>query len=277
VAASSAARPDPSNRRARSSCAPGPLPRNSCGATPADLANLLKSHLVRLVHYAALMDVSTPLVTAAAAGFVGSLHCAAMCGPLALAAGMPGGRFDARATGQYLAGRFASYAAVGALMGALGAHALCRLPVQPAQWIAVALVAGAAAWRGVSLLRARRAAASAPVAIGKRPARPGLAARLYARLPRRAGALGLVTGVLPCGMLVPAWALAATSARADVGALVMLVFAAASLPGLLLPLVSRGALARVTHRMPAVVPGLAWCALAAWIALRPLLGSVHHH
>jgi sulfite exporter TauE/SafE len=222
------------------------------------------------------MDVSTPLLTAAAAGFVGSLHCAAMCGPLAMAAGMPGGRFEASATGQYLAGRFVSYAAVGALMGALGAHALCRLPVQPAQWIAVALVAGAAAWRGISLLRARRApAAPAPVGIGKR--RVGLAARLYARLPRRAGALGLVTGVLPCGMLVPAWALAATSARADVGALVMLVFAAASLPGLLLPLVSRGALARVTRRMPAFVPGLAWCALAAWIALRPLLGSVHHH
>jgi sulfite exporter TauE/SafE len=224
------------------------------------------------------MDLGTTLVTAAAAGFVGSLHCAAMCGPLALAAGTPGGRFEARATGQYLLGRFASYAAVGALMGTLGAHALCRLPVRPAQWIAVVLVAGSAAWRGISLLRARRRpAAASPVRIGARPRRNGPTAWILARLPRRAAALGLVTGILPCGMLLPAWALAASSARTEVGALVMIVFAAASLPGLLLPLVSRGALARVSQRLPAVVPGLAWCALAAWIALRPLLGSVHHH
>jgi sulfite exporter TauE/SafE len=224
------------------------------------------------------MEPTAAIAAAAAAGLLGSLHCAAMCGPIAIAAGSrPDGSTDLGATGAYLAGRLASYAALGALFGALGAHALCRLPVGTAQWIAVVLVAGAAGYRGVSLLRARRRPAAAVVALRTRPPRRSLTARLLALVPRRAGALGLVTGVLPCGMLLPAWMLAATSARPAIGALVMLVFAATSAPGLLLPLAGRGVLARVTARLPASAPGLAWCALALWIAARPLLASVHHH
>jgi sulfite exporter TauE/SafE len=226
------------------------------------------------------MEPSAALGAAAAAGLLGSLHCAAMCGPLAIAAGArPDGSADLRATAAYLAGRFASYAALGALFGALGAHALCKLPVATAQWIAVVLVAGAAGYRGVSLLLARRAPAIAPGTVPLRtraPRRP-FTVRLLAFLPRRAGALGLATGVLPCGMLIPAWTLAAVSARPGVGALVMLTFAATSAPGLLLPLASRRVLARVTARLPASTAGLAWCALALWIAARPLLASVHHH
>ncbi len=224
------------------------------------------------------LDPSTALAAAAAAGFLGSLHCAAMCGPLAVAAATRGGRADARAAGAYLTGRFVSYAAVGALMGVLGAHALCKLPVDTAQWIAVVAVAGAAAWRGVVLLRgARPRPAPQLLALQARPPRPSLFTRLLALVPRRAGALGLVTGILPCGMLLPAWALAAGSANVVVGALVMLTFAAASTPGLLLPLVGRRALAGVATRLPARVHGLAWCLLAAWIAARPLLAHAHHH
>jgi sulfite exporter TauE/SafE len=225
------------------------------------------------------MEPTAAITAAAAAGLLGSLHCAAMCGPLAIAAGTrPDGATDLCATGVYLAGRFASYAAIGALFGAIGAHALCTLPVSQAQWIAVVLVAGAAAFRGVSLLLARRRReAPGVILLRTRPPRRTFSSRLLVLVPRRAGALGLVTGVLPCGMLLPAWMLAAGSARADIGALVMLVFAAASAPGLLLPLASRGALARFTRRLPAAAPGLAWCALALWIAARPLLASVHHH
>jgi sulfite exporter TauE/SafE len=224
------------------------------------------------------MDPQAALTTAAAAGLLGSLHCAAMCGPLAIAAGSrPDGSTDLRATAAYLGGRFLSYAALGALFGALGAHALCKLPVATAQTIAVVLVAGAAAFRGVSLLLARRARPAGTVQVGLRPPRPSITSRLFARLPRRAGVLGVATGILPCGMLIPAWTLAAVSGRPGVGALVMLVFAAASAPGLLLPLASRRVLARVTARLPGSAAGLAWCALAIWIAARPLLASVHHH
>jgi len=223
------------------------------------------------------MDVSSTLAAAAAAGFLGSLHCAAMCGPLAVAAAAPGGHVDVSATGSYLAGRFASYAAVGALMGLIGAHALCILPTTWATWLAAVLVAGLAGWRGVSLLVRGRGRAAATVPLRVRPPRRTFTARLLALVPRRAGALGLVTGVLPCGMLLPAWALAAASARPELGALVMIVFAAASTPGLLLPLLGRRALARFAARLPASAPGIAWCMLAAWIALRPFLGSVHHH
>ncbi len=228
------------------------------------------------------MELSALLLAALAAGLLGSLHCAAMCGPLALAGASSGGRPTLRGATAYLGGRFASYAAVGALMGALGQHALCRLPVAHAQLAAVVLVAGAAAWRGIGLLLARRrrpsASSSSPtVRLGTRAPRPSLYARLLARLPRRGFALGLATGVLPCGMLLPAWALAAGSTRPELGALTMLAFATASLPGLVFPLAGARLFRQLGRRLPPSVHGMAWCALAVWIALRPLLAHAHHH
>jgi hypothetical protein len=44
-----------------------------------------------------------------------------------------------------------------------------------------------------------------------------------------------------------------------------------------LPVVGRRALTRVAARLPARAHGVAWCLLAVWIALRPLLASAHHH
>jgi hypothetical protein len=224
------------------------------------------------------MPWTATLGAAAAAGALGSLHCAAMCGPLALAASTQGGRTSARATVTYAAGRFAGYAAIGALMGAIGEHALCKLPMTTAQNVAVLIVAGLTALRGLSLLWPRRPAGpEVAVRFSPRKPRRPLVARLFAVLPRQPIFLGLATAILPCGMLLPAWALAAASGSTAVGALTMVVFAAASLPVLLLPVLGRRALARLVERMPAAATGVAWCLLAAWIALRPLLGHAHHH
>jgi len=58
----------------------------------------------------------------------------------------------------------------------------------------------------------------------------------------------------------------------------MAVFSLATLPGLLVPLAGRSLLQRVVDRLPRSAFGLAWCALAAWIAVRPLLvatGACH--
>jgi sulfite exporter TauE/SafE len=194
---------------------------------------------------------------ALALGVATSLHCAAMCGPLAVAAG---GR------ARYFVGRLVSYAAAGALFGALGEHALCRLPIGTVQVAALAVVAAAALGRAFRLVRPARVRIST-----RRPRR--LLARLWAHLPRDAFALGLATGLLPCGLLVPAWALAATAGDAGAGALTMAAFALASTPGLAAPLVGRRWLPRPAPRLEAA----AWCALALWLALRPLLVAAACH
>ena len=62
------------------------------------------------------------------------------------------------------------------------------------------------------------------------------------------------------------------------GALVMFVFALATLPGLIVPLAGRRLLARLMVRLPPSAPAFAWCLLAVWIAARPLLapaGACH--
>lgn len=214
---------------------------------------------------------ATVLGAALATGLVGSLHCPLMCGPLAVAGCARGGRVVPRSVVAYFAGRLLSYSVVGAACGALGEHALCLLPVATVQLVAMLLVGAFAAWQGVKILWPRR---PRPLAI-RRP--PGVVARLWSRVqavwPRRGGPLGLATGFLPCGMLVPVWMLAATSGDGLSGAGVMMVFWAATTPALLVPLMS-GAFLR---RIPARVQGVAWCALAVWIAVRPLLMAAHHH
>src|SRR5262249_44938526 len=73
------------------------------------------------------------LATALATGLVGSLHCPLMCGPLAVAGCRRGERIATRSVVTYLAGRLASYAALGALCGAIGEHALCVMPMTTVQ------------------------------------------------------------------------------------------------------------------------------------------------
>jgi sulfite exporter TauE/SafE len=177
----------------------------------------------------------------------------------------------------YFAGRLVAYTTVGAVLGHLGHHALCILPMQWLEGAAIAVVALAAAWRGVSLLRG--VPRTEPlVALRRKPGTNGILALLGELWPRRGLALGLATAIMPCGLLLPAWALAASTASATSGAAVMAVFSIATLPGLLVPLVGRRLLQHVLERTPRRAVGLAWCALAAWVAVRPLLvatGACH--
>jgi len=213
--------------------------------------------------------VSEALLFAAfTTGLAGSVHCAAMCGPLACAAA---GDRPWRSGAEYAAGRLLGYAAVGAVFGLLGKHTLCRLPLdRVASWLGWLLV-------GVALVIAfRRLRPARPLQLGRR--RVPFAARLFARLPRRPVAFGLATAMLPCGMLLPAWGLAALADSPAGGALVMAVFSAASLPGLLAPL----ALAPLGRRLAATRPWVLsamWIGLALWLAMRqlPAFAAVHHH
>ncbi|MEP7123083.1 MAG: sulfite exporter TauE/SafE family protein [Byssovorax sp.] len=227
------------------------------------------------------MILETAALTALATGVLGSAHCAAMCGPLAVAGCSAGDTLSPRRVAGYFVGRAVAYTTVGAVLGHLGRHALCVLPMAALEGVAVALVAGAAAYRGITLLR-RKARTPALVQLhGQRRGASGARATtivgLVAQLlPRRGLGLGLATGVLPCGLLLPAWALAAGTASAPAGAAVMALFSLATLPGLLVPLAGRRLLQRMTARLPASTYGVAWCALSLWILARPLLRATGH-
>jgi sulfite exporter TauE/SafE len=217
-----------------------------------------------------------PAVLAAlATGALGSAHCAAMCGPIAVAGCSRGRGVSGRDAAAYFLGRAAAYATVGAVLGHLGRHALCILPMGALEGVAVAAVAIAAAWRGIAMLRGKKSG-DGLVTLRKKPGRSAILTLLSDLWPRRGLGLGLATGVMPCGLLLPAWALAAGTASAPSGAAVMAAFSAATLPGLVVPIAGRRLLARFVERLPQGALGVLWCALAAWIAVRPLLVATGH-
>lgn len=217
------------------------------------------------------MSIAAIATSALVAGLLGSLHCAGMCGPLAVA-GCSKGRGVDGATG-YFAGRFVAYATLGAVVGHLGKHAFCILPMNAAHAIAVGLTALPAAARGVSLLV--RKPPSEFVPLRKKP-RSRVLATLAAVLPRRGLGLGLATGVLPCGLLITAFAMAAATANPLLGATSMAAFAIGSAPGLLIPLVGRGLAERMKFKISPKIEGVLWCALALWLGVRLAMGESCH-
>ena len=169
-------------------------------------------------------------------GVAGSAHCAAMCGPLALAiraraagAPAPGGPGRVTLFALYHGARIATYAAAGLLAGAAG-HALAALGL--GRWLAIgaglALVIGAAASLGV----VRRLPPSS--LIGTWLAHAARTARRVSDGHPALGALlaGALNAWLPCGMVYAALAAAAALGRSGEAALFMALFGAGTLPAL---------------------------------------------
>lgn len=168
------------------------------------------------------------LWTAFLLGFVGSAHCAGMCGPLALAlpgagntrAGFLAGRLA------YNAGRLLTYAVFGALFGLLGqTFAIAGLQ----RW--VSLFAGAAILIG--LLATRSFTASLPINQLVTKLKAG-----FGRLLRRRGAsalfgVGLLNGLLPCGLVYVACAAATTTGTVQRGVAYMIAFGLGTAPMML--------------------------------------------
>lgn len=167
---------------------------------------------------------ATPLLAALAAGLTGSLHCALMCGPLACVGG--GGKPGPALA--WHAGRFSSYALLGALLGGAGAAALSGYGAALKPWLTLVMATGLVI---TALDLGRRWKPPAPVAqISRRVA--GVSAKFSP--PARALTLGLITPLLPCGLL---WGMALASAAAGgalEGAALLGAFAAGSAPALLL-------------------------------------------
>jgi len=174
-----------------------------------------------------------------AAGLASGVHCVGMCGGIVAA-------FDGRRTIPILesgalrrriafnAGRISTYAAAGAVAGALGtaAYAAGALPLQETLQLATSamLVLVGLYLAGAGRLLAPLEALGAPLWRRLQP----IAARLLpARTLPQAYVAGLVWGWLPCGMVYAALAAATFSGSAMAGALGMAVFGLGTLPFLL--------------------------------------------
>jgi sulfite exporter TauE/SafE len=171
-----------------------------------------------------------------ALGFLGSAHCAAMCGGFALSGAGPArpGREWLAAVASLHGGRVTSYATAGAAIGALGGA--------PASWLASSTAHGAALAVACIILFATgvrlSGLAGLPVNLGLARGVGRLAVRAAGRIgpprtsPRRF-ALGALWGWAPCALVYAALPIALVSGSAAAGALVMACFALGTLPALL--------------------------------------------
>ncbi len=165
---------------------------------------------------------------------LGSPHCAAMCGGFAcFYAAEPGSRQHRLALIAYNGGRLMSYVFLGALAGSLGAGVNVTAGMagatRPAAVLAGILMAG---WGTVTILRAlgARLPRVSPPGSTRRLLSDALQ-RIQQRPPVvRAGVLGLLTTLLPCGWLYVFVATAGGTGSPGSGALVMAVFWLGTVP-----------------------------------------------
>ncbi len=167
----------------------------------------------------------TLLWTAFMLGLAGSLHCAGMCGPLALALPHNGRGWGGFLWGRglYQVGRITTYTALGLVFGVVG-RSLAMAGVQ--RWLSIA--AGCLILAGLAATRSRWT--EGPM--------PGLVAWVKGRfsrlLQRRTQStllwLGLLNGLLPCGLVYVAGAGAAATGGIGSGAAYMALFGLGTVP-----------------------------------------------
>jgi uncharacterized protein len=176
-------------------------------------------------------------------GLVGSLHCAGMCGPLALALPPAGNTTPAYVLGRvaYNLGRVVTYCALGLVFGLVGA-ALWLAGVQ--RWVSIAL--GVALLLG--LFASRKLLRWNPVTLVMDQLKSRMSGLLRHRSLGSLAVLGLLNGLLPCGLVYAACAGATATGGVLAGVKYMAVFGAGTLP-MMLALSLSGKLVPVSLRL----------------------------
>ncbi|MFV0275743.1 MAG: sulfite exporter TauE/SafE family protein [Parahaliea sp.] len=164
-------------------------------------------------------------------GLAGAGHCLGMCGGITAALGLGGAGGRGRSLA-YQGGRLLSYTLLGALAGLLAAVPDLAAWTLGLRYLAAALLIAmglyiADWWRGLQWLERAGTALWRPV---QRLAGP----LLPPRSPAQALGLGLCWGLMPCGLIYSALALAATRQSGLAGGLLMLSFGLGTLPAMLL-------------------------------------------
>jgi len=196
------------------------------------------------------MDIITPLTI----GIVGSLHCMGMCGPIVVALPLKNQSTFTKILGAvlYNSGRVATYGMLGVLFGLLGKGIH---------------MAGFQQWTSIILGIAMIVSVLFPfvfrekITVGNLLA--GMASRLIVRLKKLFASrsyhslliIGLLNGLLPCGLVYVAIAGAINTGSVLSGSLFMILFGAGTIPLLLLASLASDAIGqRVRFRMQRAVP-----------------------
>jgi len=207
-------------------------------------------------------------------GFVGSLHCIGMCGGLVAALSLSRPAIWWRGLIVYQAGRVATYALLGLLAG-LGGMGLVEIS---GAWVqrGLAVIAGLAmlffalnlgGWLPDPLARIT-AAANRHLGLGKLVRNAAQHARSRGWL-----LLGMANGLLPCGLVYAALAMAVASADVSDAFLMMLFFGLGTVPAMLLaPLI----LGKISAKSRAIFLKFAAVLLVALAVLTMLRGFSMH-
>lgn len=189
---------------------------------------------------------------ALALGFAGSFHCLAMCGPLVVGL-HAGNRSSVFHRLLYHTGRISSYAGIGLVMG-LGGGAASLLTTERT----VAIVAGILmiSTAVLQILLKRGILPAAIVRPLSRRISGAVGTLSQHRRPGTAVALGVLNGMLPCGLVVSAAVGSVGMGNAVDGALFMAVFGLGTIPAMLaisfIPTI-RLRSARISYIMPVLV------------------------
>ena len=194
-----------------------------------------------------------PIVSAAlVTGLLGSAHCLGMCGGIsglfAVNASITSIKQQLPRAITYNAGRIATYAILGIVVAMLGKGAVGSIPdlaapVRLASGLLIILVGLQVAfgWRLLSFVEnvgARLWRRVAPAAKGLVPVENLL----------QALGLGLIWGLLPCGLVYSVLLLAATTTEPSSGALVMIAFGLGTMPAMVATGISASKLAQFMSR-----------------------------
>lgn len=165
-------------------------------------------------------------------GLLGSSHCIGMCGGFAAMVGLNTGSFGANLRAQlvYSAGRLMSYATLGAVAGFAGKRLMDVVPGMVNVPAILCLIAGA-----ILIREGLLAAGWWPGRVTGMSTTGCLLGSLFAsilKLPgaRNAFVAGIVTGLLPCGLVYSFVSLAASSGDLLQGVLTMAAFGAGTIP-----------------------------------------------
>jgi uncharacterized protein len=194
------------------------------------------------------------LLSALVLGFLGSLHCAGMCGPIALALPLNSRSWASRITGGLLcnSGRTITYILLGTIFGLAG-MGLALGGLQ--QWTSIA--AGVIMILSVVVPRIGKLSdgfsrLTSPLTNGLKKAFGKLfSQRTYGSLFM----IGLLNGFLPCGLVYIALAGALVMSLALQGALYMLIFGIGTFPMMLaISLAGNLATQKLRQRMRLAIP-----------------------
>jgi len=214
-------------------------------------------------HAAVVSPLTQLVIQAVAVGLPWAfLHCPAMCGPVVVAFRLGRGAGPLAVAGDLLAyqgGRLLVYAPLGAAAGWAGGMLSHHLVVgQRVMGTAAAVILVASALHALRWVRLPGLGFLAPLF---RSVDQGCA-----RHPRvRAGVLGLLAAGLPCGIVFWLLGLAALSASAWGGALLMALIPLLSLAPLLLAALVPDALRLMGLRAPRWIVPLLLVASAGWV------------